>query len=379
MVNIGIVMKKTIVIAEAGVNHNGSVQIAIDLIDVAVAAGADFVKFQTFKSEKTVSRYAPKAAYQMVNTNNQETQLEMVKKLEISEEDHRKLKIYCQRHNISFLSTPFDLESANFLIDHLGMTLIKIPSGEINNAPFLVQLARRGLPIILSTGMSTLGEVECALGAIAYGYLGLVEYASPQTFLDAFASNEGQALLCERVTLLHCTTEYPAPFHQINLRAMDTLKAAFGLPVGLSDHSQGVAIPIGAVARGACIVEKHFTLDRNLPGPDHRASLEPGELKEMVTGIRQVEVALGETCKRPNTAEWGNRSMARRSLVANRAISPGEIWTELNLSCKRPGSGISPLRYWDFLGQPASRAYIEDELLTCSTELDTSEKSTELA
>ena len=352
-----------VIIAEAGVNHNGILENAIELIDVAAAAGADIIKFQTFIAGKTVGRFAPKAAYQRANTDCEESQLEMVKKLELSQTDHRYLKDHCQKRSICFLSTPFDVASANFLVQDLEMSLIKIASGEITNAPFLVQLARNGLPIILSTGMSTLGEVECALGALAYGYLGWSQGASLCTFIDAFASNEGQKILSEKVTLLHCTTEYPAPFNQVNLRMMDTLHSAFGLPIGLSDHTQGIAVAIGAVARGASVIEKHFTLDRNLPGPDHRASLEPLELKKMVEGIRQIEVALGEKCKRPSPAERGNKTVARRSLVAAMSVLPGESWTESNLVCKRPGNGISPLRYWDFLGQPIYKSYSEDELL----------------
>lgn len=244
------------------------------------------------------------------------------------------------------------------------MPQIKIPSGEVTNAPFLLYLARFGLPIILSTGMSTLGEVEDALGVLAFG-MGAIDGVEPgrTAFRRAFLSEQGQVLLCERVTLLHCTTEYPAPFAEVNLRAMDTLSAAFGLRVGFSDHTPGIAIPLAAVARGACIVEKHFTLDRNLPGPDHLASLEPSELIAMVAGIRQVESALGDGRKMPAPSERKNIAIARRSLVAESAMKAGDVWGVETLNSKRPGTGRSPFDYWSLLGQPANRSYTADELI----------------
>jgi N-acetylneuraminate synthase len=243
------------------------------------------------------------------------------------------------------------------------MPLIKIASGEVTNAPLLLSIARLGRPLILSTGMSTLGEVELALGIIAFGYLGLQTLPCEATFRDAYARAEGRKLLGERVSLLHCTTEYPAPFGEVNLRAMDTLAAAFHLPVGFSDHTPGISIPIAAAARGATILEKHFTLDRSLPGPDHLASLEPSELKAMVAGIREVEQALGSPHKGPSASEWGNRSIARRSLVAAQSVRAGETWNPQNLRSKRPGTGIAPVRYWELLGQPARRDYQEDEVI----------------
>ncbi|MBM3273016.1 N-acetylneuraminate synthase [Candidatus Kaiserbacteria bacterium] len=356
-------MNKVFVIAEAGVNHNGSLDLALQLIDAAQQAGADAVKFQTFKSEAVISLAAPKADYQISATGKEESQLDMVRKLELSGNDHRRLLAHCRTRGILFLSTPFDPGSADFLVRELDVPLLKIPSGEITNAPFLLHIARLGRPVILSTGMSTLGEVEMALGILAFAYLGIPGTPSQRAFLDAFASDAGQEVLRKKVSLLHCTTEYPAPFDQVNLRVMDTLTAAFGLPVGLSDHTPGIAIPIAAVARGARIIEKHFTLDRSLPGPDHMASLEPGELTAMLAGIRQVEAALGDGHKRPTAAEQGNQTIARRSLVAACKVAAGETWSSENLTCKRPGSGISPLRYWEYLGKPAIRDHRADELL----------------
>jgi len=351
------------VIAEAGVNHNGSIDAALQLVDAAVDAGADAVKFQTFKSGSVISLHAPKADYQKATTGTAESQLEMVKKLELSAEHHHRLLAHCEARGILFLSTPFDPISADLLVHELRVPQLKVPSGELTNAPFLLHIARYQLPVIVSTGMSTIGEVELALGVLAYGFLQREGRPDEAAFRDAFACDEGQRVLRDRVTLLHCTTEYPAAFDQVNLKAMDTLEAAFGLPVGMSDHTPGYAIPIAAVARGAVLIEKHFTLDREMPGPDHKASLEPEQLKAMVQGIREVSVALGDGRKRPSAAEWGNRTIARRSLVAARAVKIGELWNEDNLTCKRPGSGVSPLRYWEYLGRPAERDYAADELL----------------
>ena len=356
-------MNKVLIIAEAGVNHNGSLDMALQLVEAAQAAGADVVKFQTFKSEAVISLAAPKAEYQKSTTGEMESQLEMVRKLELSAADHQRILAHCQAKGIRFLSTPFDPGSADFLVRELCVQQLKIPSGEITNAPFLLHLANFGLPVILSTGMSTLGEVEMALGILAFGFLGLQGKPSQQAFLDAFASDAGQQILANKVSILHCTTEYPAAFDQVNLRAMDTLRAAFGLPVGLSDHTPGIAIPIAAVARGATIIEKHFTLDRKLPGPDHLASLEPNELCAMVTGIRQTEAALGDGYKRPMAVEWGNRAIARRSLVASKPVKAGERWAPDNLNCKRPGTGISPLRYWEYVGRTVDRDYEADALI----------------
>lgn len=351
------------IIAEAGVNHNGSPDLALRLVDAAAEAGADAVKFQTFKSEAVVGRFAEKAEYQKDSTGAGESQLEMVRKLELSPDAHRAVLARCRERGIQFLSTPFDEGSARFLVHELDVPLLKVPSGEITNAPLLLAVARLGRPLIVSTGMATLGEVEMALGIVAFAFLGRTGLPGEAAFRDAWASNEGRAALAGRVSLLHCTTEYPAPFDQTNLAAMDTLAAAFGLPVGFSDHTPGISIPIAAVARGATIIEKHFTLDRTLPGPDHQASLEPGELTAMVAGIRQVEAAIGHGRKVPCPAEWGNRTIARRSLVAARDVARGEIWSEDNLTAKRPAGGIPPLRFWEILGRPASRDYQADERL----------------
>lgn len=349
------------IIAEAGVNHNGSIDMALSLVDAAAEAGADIVKFQTFKAEAVASRFAPKAEYQIEATGSDESQLEMVRRLELSPDDHRRLLRHCESRSIGFLSTPFDIASARFLVQELGLGQLKIPSGEITNAPLLLEMARTDRPVILSTGMSTLGEIEEALGVLAFGYLNSTTQPSRGAFRQAYVSDEGQVLLRRKASLLHCTTEYPAPYAETNLAAMDTLRHAFGLPVGFSDHTEGIAIPLAAVARGATIIEKHFTLDRTLPGPDHRASLEPAELAAMVAGIRQVEAAIGDGLKRPSASESKNAPIARRSLVAARNIKAGEKFSENNLAAKRPGNGVSPMDFWAWQGCIAGRDFAEDE------------------
>lgn len=350
-----------LIIAEAGVNHNGSIDMAMSLVDAAAAAGADIVKFQTFKAEAVVSRFAPKAEYQVDTTGSDESQLDMVRRLELSPEDHWRLMRHCESRCIGFLSTPFDTASARFLVKELGLGQLKIPSGEITNAPLLLDMARMNRPVILSTGMSTLGEIEEALGVLAFGYMNTSMQPSREAFRQAYVSDDGQMALCGQIILLHCTTEYPAPYPEANLAAMDTLRHAFGLPVGFSDHTEGIAIPIAAVARGAVVVEKHFSLDRTLPGPDHRASLEPAELAAMVSSIRQVEAAIGDGIKRPSASELKNAPIARRRLVAARQIKEGEILSEGNLASKRPGNGISPMEFWTWRGRQASRDFAEDE------------------
>jgi N-acetylneuraminate synthase len=356
--------KSVYIIAEAGVNHNGSLEMAKRLIDVAAEAGADAVKFQTFKAEKVISRYAPKAEYQKKTTTETESQLEMVKKLELDENAHRLLIEHCQARNIQFLSTPFDFDSIDLLANKLDLPRLKIPSGEITSGPYLLHIARTGKPIILSTGMSTLDEIETALGVLAFGYLLIKKRPSPEEFHDAYCSQAGRKIIEEKVTLLHCTTEYPAPFNEVNLRAMATMRNAVGLPVGLSDHTPGIAVSIAAVAMGAAVIEKHFTLDKNMPGPDHKASLEPDELKEMVTAIRQVENAFGIGQKVPSPSEFKNRDIARKSLVASKPICKGDVFTQENLTMKRPGTGISPMHYWDLLEKISDKDYSEDELIT---------------
>lgn len=356
-------MRRNYIIAEAGVNHNGSLEMAKKMICVAAQAGADAVKFQTFKAENLVSKNAPKAQYQQNTTSTQETQYDMLKKLEIDEETHNVLVEHCKQHGVQFLSTPFDISSMHFLVKKYDLQYIKIPSGEITNAPFLLEIARTGKNVILSTGMSTLGDVEAALKVLAFGYVNNSSSPSLTAFDQAYFSERGQTLLKERVVLLHCTTEYPAPFEEVNLKAMDTLKVAFDLPVGYSDHTQGISIPIAAVARGAVMIEKHFTLDCNLPGPDHRASLEPKELKEMIQSIRQVEKAIGVGSKIPSPSEYKNLSVVRKSLVAACKIQKGEVFTDSNITTKRPGDGMLPFFFWDLIGKTAERAYEKDEIL----------------
>lgn len=350
------------IIAEAGVNHNGSLDTAMQLIDAAVDAGADAVKFQTFKAEKLVTRKAGKAEYQKQATGADEGQLAMLRKLELSYEFHFELLDYCRQRDIDFLSTAFDDESLRFLVDEIGVDKLKIPSGEITNGLFLLNHAQTGKEIILSTGMATLGEVETALGVLAFGYLGW-EQPSLEAFQQAYGSAQGQALLQEKVTLLHCTSEYPTPMQHVQLRAMDTLAQTFGLAVGYSDHTEGLAVPVAAAARGATLIEKHFTLSRRLEGPDHRVSLEPGELKQMVQSIREVELALGRPGKMPQPGEFDTRNVARKSLVAAVDIAEGEPFSIDNLVCKRPGNGVSPMLYWRLLGKGSNRHYHSDDLI----------------
>ena len=349
------------VIAEAGVNHNGSIEQAKRLVDVAAEAGADAVKFQTFKADKLVSRAARKADYQVANMGTSESQHEMIKKLELDDAAHEVLIQHCKLRGIEFLSTPFDLESLDLLARTFDLSRIKLPSGDITNAPLLLAAARTGKPAILSTGMSTLGEIETALAVLAFGYTEADAPPSLAAFQGAYGSAAGQKALQDKLTLLHCTTEYPAPFAEVNLRAMATLRDAFGLRVGYSDHTPGIAIPVAAVALGAVLIEKHFTLDRNLPGPDHKASLEPEELRQMMQSIREVETALGSAIKQPAASELRNRPVARKSLVAACDIAKGQLFTPENLAIKRPGDGISPIHYWDWLGKTAERDYQQDD------------------
>lgn len=354
---------RTYIIAEAGVNHNGSLELAKALIDAAAEAGADAIKFQTFKAERLVTMNARKANYQIVNDNSHDTQFEMLKALELDEESYETLMQHCKTKGIDFLSTPFDIPSAKLLIERLQLPIIKISSGDLTNAPLLLTIARADKPVLLSTGMSTLAEIEMALGVLAFGYIHKEGRPSLQAFYEAFCSDEGQEALREHVTLLHCTSEYPAPFDEVNLRVLETLKQSFHLRIGYSDHTQGIAVPLAAVAMGAVVIEKHLTLDRNLPGPDHRASLEPEELEQMVTSIRQIEQALGDPVKRLTLSEKNNRLVVRKSLVALRPVKKGEPFTEDNLTVKRPGDGISPMHYWDWLGKLSPRDYEADEVV----------------
>lgn len=352
----------TLIIAEAGVNHNGSDDLAFQLVDAAYKAGADIVKFQTFKAKNLVTESAKQADYQVTNTGQQESQFDMLKRLELSYETHHKLVKYCNDLGIEFLSTAFDSESLDFLVNDLGITRLKLPSGEITNAPLVLEHARTECDLIVSTGMATLTDIEQVLSVIAYGYLNKEGNPTEDALFDAYYSDEGKALLKEKVTLLHCTTEYPAPFTDINLNAMDTMKCAFKLAVGYSDHSEGIVVPISAVAKGAVLIEKHFTTDKSLPGPDHKASLDPVELKAMVNGIRIAEKVLGDGIKGPRPSEVKNKTVARKSLVVSRALKSGDLITQDHIVVKRPGEGMHPLNYWKLIGKTASNDYMVGEL-----------------
>jgi N,N'-diacetyllegionaminate synthase len=330
---------KTLIIAEAGVNHNGDMSMARRLVDVAAEAGADLVKFQTFQASRLVTTDAQKAEYQSNAMGGDETQYAMLRRLELTREMHLALIDYCHTRGIGFFSTGFDEQSVDMLVE-LGIDRFKIPSGEITNLPYLRHVGRYGKPVILSTGMADIREIGMALDV-----------------LESAGTKRSQ------VTVLHCNTEYPTPMRDVNLRAMLTIRDTFGVEVGYSDHTPGTEISIAAVALGATVIEKHFTLDRNLPGPDHKASLEPHELSAMIAAIRNIEVALGDGIKRPSPSESKNIPIARRSLVASRAIRAGEVFTESNLAAKRPGTGISPMRWDEVLGHPALRDFAKDELI----------------
>lgn len=353
----------TLIIAEAGVNHNGSDDLAFSLVDAAHQAGANIVKFQTFKAKNLVTENAQQAEYQVTNSGQKESQYSMLKRLELSYETHHKLVKYCNALGIEFLSTAFDSESLSFLVDDLGITRLKLPSGEITNAPLVLEHARTGCDLIVSTGMATLSEIEQVLSVIAFGYINPEGNPTEEALQAAYFSEKGKQLLKDKVTLLHCTTEYPAPFNDINLNAMDTMRNAFKLSVGYSDHSAGIVVPIAAVAKGAVLIEKHFTVDKSLPGPDHKASLDPIELKEMVDGIRIVEKILGDGIKGPRPSEIKNKAVARKSLVAAQAIAAGELFNTENLVVKRPGNGINPVKYWCYLDKPSSNSYQAGDLI----------------
>lgn len=327
-------MTKVIIIAEAGVNHNGDIELGKKLVKAAKDAGADYVKFQSFKTEKLVSKFAIKAKYQKQTTDSNESQFDMIKKLELSENDHKVLLDYCKTLGIGFSSSPFDTEGIGYL-DSLGVDFFKVPSGELTNLPYLRELSKFNKPIILSTGMANLAEVKLAL-AVLKG---------------------------KDVTVLHCNTEYPTPMKDVNLRAMLTIKDACNVKIGYSDHTLGIEIPIAAVALGAEVIEKHFTLDKTMQGPDHRASLEPDELKQMVLSIRNIEAALGSGIKEPSPSEKENINIARKSIVASKVIKVGEVFSEKNITIKRPGSGISPMDWDKTLGQVAKKDFSEDELI----------------
>lgn len=329
-----------LIIAEAGVNHNGDIELAKQLVDAAVDSGADLVKFQTFNAERLATHAAPKADYQSRTTEEKQSQVTMLQQLELSEEMHETLVAYCQSRDIGFFSTGFDIESLNFLAS-LGTERFKIPSGEITNLPYLRHVGGFGKPLILSTGMATLGEIESAMAV-------LETVGTPRT----------------KITVLHCNTEYPTPMQDVNLRAMCSIRDAFGVAVGYSDHTLGIEVPIAAVTLGATVIEKHLTLDRNLAGPDHRASLEPDEFAAMVLAIRNIEQAMGDGVKRPSPSEAKNKSIARKSLVAANSIRAGEQFTPENVTAKRPGTGISPMCWDDVIGRVAIRDFAADELIS---------------
>lgn len=355
----------TKIIAEAGVNHNGSLELAIELINAAYDSGADVVKFQTFKASKLATAKAKQAEYQTKNSGKSESQLSMLSRLELSYEAHHVLVAHCESLGIEFLSTAFDSESLDFLVNDLGLKTLKVPSGDITNAPLILEHALTGSDLIVSTGMASLSEIEAALGVIAFGYTKPHNInPSIEAFQAAYYSDEGQKALKNKVTLLHCTTEYPAPMEDVNLKAMDTMFHAFGLPVGYSDHTKGINISIAAVARNAVLIEKHFTLDKNMEGPDHKASLEPVELKAMVDAIKEVDLSLGSGLKGPRPSELENKKVARKCLVANVPVSKGETFTANNLVAKRPGIGLSPYHFWRLLGAQASKNYVEGEIIS---------------
>ena len=330
---------KTIIISEAGINHNGDINLAKKLIDVAVNAGADFVKFQTFNADRLATHAAKKAEYQAQTTDRNETQHEMLRRLELTPAMHHELIAHCKMRKIGFFSTGFDIESVDFLAS-LGQNLFKIPSGEITNLPYLRHIGRLGKPIILSTGMSNMLEIESAIKA-------LEQAGTPRS----------------KITVLHCTTEYPTPMRDVNLRAMKSIQTELGVAIGYSDHTLGIEVAVAAVAMGATVIEKHFTLDRTLPGPDHKASLEPAELKTMVSSIRNIELALGDGVKQLAPSEAKNILVARKSIVASKDIQIGEIFSTENLTVKRPGTGISPMRWDEVIGLTANRDYASDELI----------------
>jgi N,N'-diacetyllegionaminate synthase len=332
-------MTKTFIIAEAGVNHNGDIGLAKQLIDAAAEAGADIVKFQTFNADHLVTRTAKKADYQNQTTDNKESQHEMLRRLELSPEMHHELIAHCALRNIGFFSTGFDIASVDLLI-RLGQDHFKIPSGEITNLPYLRHIGQLGKDIIFSTGMATMGDIEATLDVLELA-------GTPRS----------------QITVLHCTTEYPTPMAEVNLRAMQNIHTAFGVKVGYSDHTSGIEVAIAAVAMGATVIEKHFTLDRNLPGPDHKASLEPAEFKAMVVAIRNIELALGDGIKRLTPSEARNKLIARKSLVASQVIKAGEIFSAQNITTKRPGTGISPMRWDEVIGQFAQKNYRKDDLI----------------
>ena len=356
-------MNETFLIAEVGVNHDGELNKALELIDIASEAGADAVKFQTFISEDLSSKHAKKAAYQLSNTNNNESQLDVLKKLELSNGDYESIVNRCWKKNIQFMSTAFDNKSLKFLTQQLKVKILKIPSGEITNAPFLLEHAKTGLDIILSSGMSSMKEVETALAYICFGYLNPNKVVNYEDVFDCYHSKEGKAILNDRVVILHCTSQYPAPLKDINLNALKTLKKEFGLKIGYSDHSLGYLVSSNAISLGAKVIEKHITLDKSLPGPDHSASLSPHEFEEFVKVMRETELFLGDGKKTITDSEKETKDVARKSIVASHLIKKGEIFTKENLTIKRPGTGISPTEIWNLYGEESPKEFNKDEII----------------
>ena len=330
-------MKHVIIIAEAGVNHNGSFELAKKMVDAAKEAGVDYVKFQTFNPKKLVSKYAEKAEYQKETTGSDETQLQMLQKLTLTEDNFLSLRDYCKEVGVGFISTPFDLDNIAFL-ETFDMDFWKVPSGEVTNLPYLEAIARTKRKVVMSTGMCDMNEIQDAIEV-----------------LEKNGTTE--------ITLLHCNTQYPTPYEHVNLSAMNSIKDAMHKEVGYSDHTQGIEVPIAAVAMGATVIEKHFTLDKNMEGPDHKASLDPTELKQMVRAIRNIEKAIGNGLKEPSSSELANKAVARKSIVASRDIEQGEVLSEENLTTKRPGTGISPMKWYEVIGKVASRDFSEDEMI----------------
>ena len=330
-------MEHVIIIAEAGVNHNGSFELAKKMVDAAKEAGVDYVKFQTFNPEKLVSKYAEKAEYQKETTGSDETQLQMLQKLTLTEDNFLSLLDYCSEVGIGFISTPFDLDSIAFL-ETFDMDFWKVPSGEVTNLPYLEAIARTKRKVVISTGMCDMNEIQDAIQV-----------------LEKNGTTD--------ITLLHCNTQYPTPYEHVNLSAMNSIRDALHKEVGYSDHTQGIEVPIAAVAMGATVIEKHFTLDKNMEGPDHKASLNPAELQQMVVAIRNIEQAIGNGLKEPSSSEMANKAVARKSIVASRSIKQGELFSEDNLTTKRPGTGISPMRWYEVVGKVAPRDFSEDEII----------------
>ena len=354
---------RVLVISEAGVNHNGNRDAAFELVEAAAGAGADAVKFQVFHTENLITDIAEKAEYQKETTDKEETQFSMLKRLELSHDIFRELAVYCEKIGIRFIATAFDSDSLAFLSLDLGLPVLKIPSGEITNGPLLLEHARTGRDLIVSTGMSTLEEVRDALAILAFG---LTKQSGGPTYESArmaFESTVGKDRLKAKVTLLHCTSEYPAPIEDINLRAMETMRKEFNIDVGYSDHSDGLVVPIAAVSLGATVIEKHFTLDKLGEGPDHRASIEPSELKILVQNIRITETIIGNGEKVVQGSEKGNRELVRKSVVAKTTIKKGEKFSLDNITVKRPGSGRNPMEFWNILGEKASRNFQRDDIV----------------